>query len=133
MEKAKLVVEGAGAVGVAALLSGATDAAEHGRRSSSSAAATSTPGCSRWSRAATRRSRAAGIVVLHARRRTARARSRGLLDCVAEAGANIVEVAHLREGVDLHVRETAVQLMMETRGTRARRAGARRDRAAATG
>jgi threonine dehydratase len=40
----------------------------------------------------------------------------GLLDCVAEAGANIVEVSHLREGVDLHVRETAVQLIMETRG-----------------
>jgi threonine dehydratase len=28
----------------------------------------------------------------------------------------MVEVSHLREGVDLHVRETAVQLIMETRG-----------------
>jgi len=27
-----------------------------------------------------------------------------------------VEVEHVREGVDLHVRETAVQLVLETRG-----------------
>jgi threonine dehydratase len=40
-----------------------------------------------------------------------------LLSCVGETGANLVEVSHLREGVDLHVRETAVQLVLETRGT----------------
>ena len=40
----------------------------------------------------------------------------GLLACVAGAGANLVEVEHVREGVDLHVRETAVQLVLETRG-----------------
>ena len=39
-----------------------------------------------------------------------------LLDCVAEQGANIVDVSHVREGVDLHVRETAVELVIETRG-----------------
>jgi threonine dehydratase len=39
-----------------------------------------------------------------------------LLTCVAAAGANLVEVEHVREGVDLHVRETAVQLVLETRG-----------------
>ena len=39
-----------------------------------------------------------------------------LLACVAGAGANLVEVEHVREGVDLHVRETAVQLVLETRG-----------------
>jgi threonine dehydratase len=38
-----------------------------------------------------------------------------LLNCVAAAGANIVEVSHLREGIDLHVRETGVQLTIETR------------------
>jgi threonine dehydratase len=27
-----------------------------------------------------------------------------------------VEVEHMREGLDLHVRETAVQLVLETRG-----------------
>ena len=39
-----------------------------------------------------------------------------LLARVAGAGANLVEVEHVREGVDLHVRETAVQLVLETRG-----------------
>ncbi|MGH2839926.1 MAG: threonine ammonia-lyase, partial [Solirubrobacteraceae bacterium] len=39
-----------------------------------------------------------------------------LLTCVAGAGANLLEVEHVREGVDLHVRETAVQLVLETRG-----------------
>ena len=40
----------------------------------------------------------------------------GLLEQVAGTGANIVDVAHMREGVDLHVRETAVELVLETRG-----------------
>ena len=35
---------------------------------------------------------------------------------VGDQGANLVEVEHVREGVDLHVRETAVQLVLETRG-----------------
>ena len=34
---------------------------------------------------------------------------------MADAGANIVEVSHLREGIGLHVRETGVQLTIETR------------------
>jgi threonine dehydratase len=40
----------------------------------------------------------------------------GLLACVAETGANLVHVSHHREGLDLHVRETAVELVLETRG-----------------
>ena len=39
----------------------------------------------------------------------------GLLDLVAEQGANIVDVEHLREGVDLHLRETAIHLI-QSRG-----------------
>jgi threonine dehydratase len=115
MEKAKLVVEGAGAVGVAALLSGATHAAPEG----STAVILSGGNVD------------AGLLAVVARRHETLEGRRivvltrvpdrpgalaGLLDCVAEAGANIVEVSHLREGVDLHVRETAVQLIMETRG-----------------
>jgi threonine dehydratase len=115
MEKAKLVVEGAGAVGVAALLSGATSAAEKG----ATVVVLSGGNVD------------AGLLAVVARRHETLAGRRivvltrvpdrpgalaGLLDCVAEAGANIVEVSHLREGVDLHVRETAVQLIMETRG-----------------
>jgi threonine dehydratase len=40
----------------------------------------------------------------------------GLLALVAEHGANVVDVEHLRDGIDLHVRETAIQLVMQTRG-----------------
>ena len=40
----------------------------------------------------------------------------GLLACVAETGANIVHVSHHREGLNLHVRETRVELVVETRG-----------------
>ena len=39
-----------------------------------------------------------------------------LLASVASTGANIVDVSHVREGLDLHVRETAVELVLETRG-----------------
>ena len=34
----------------------------------------------------------------------------------AEAGGNVVDVAPVRAGFDLHVRETAVELVLETRG-----------------
>ena len=128
MEKAKLVVEGAGAVGVAALLAGARPpAAATARPSRSSPAATSTPACSPRSRAATRPRRAAAsscssrIARPPGRARAAARRSS------ATSGANLIEVQHVREGVDLHVRETAVELVLETRGRDHADAGPRRD------
>jgi threonine dehydratase len=39
-----------------------------------------------------------------------------LLALISEAGGNIVDVSHVREGIDLHVRETGVELVLETRG-----------------
>ncbi len=39
-----------------------------------------------------------------------------LLATVGAAGGNLIDVEHVREGVDLHVRETGVQLVLETRG-----------------
>jgi threonine dehydratase len=39
-----------------------------------------------------------------------------LLATVAGTGANLVDVSHVREGLDLHVRETAIELVVETRG-----------------
>jgi threonine dehydratase len=39
-----------------------------------------------------------------------------LLALVAKVGANVLDVEHLRDGMDLHVRETAVQLVLQTRG-----------------
>lgn len=38
-----------------------------------------------------------------------------LLTILARAGANIIEVEHVREGIDLHVRETGVQVALEVR------------------
>ncbi len=39
-----------------------------------------------------------------------------LLRIFGEQGANLVEVEHVREGLDLHVRETGVQAVLEVRG-----------------
>jgi threonine dehydratase len=39
-----------------------------------------------------------------------------LLRVVAERGGNVVDVEHLRDGLDLHVRETAIKLVLQTRG-----------------
>jgi threonine dehydratase len=115
MEKAKLVVEGAGAVGVAALVAGAVAPAPSGQT------------CVVLSGGNVD----AGLLAVVARRHETEAGRRlalftrvpdrpgalaRLLDVVAATGANLVDVAHMREGVDLHVRETAVQLVLETRG-----------------
>jgi threonine dehydratase len=114
MEKAKLVVEGAGAVGVAALLGGQVEAAEAGSTAVILSGGNVDAGL--LATVARRHETLAGRrLVLITRvpdRPGALAR---LLQCVAGAGANIVEVSHLREGIDLHVRETGVQLVVETR------------------
>ena len=115
LEKAKLVVEGAGAVGVAALLGGRTAPAQRGTTCAVLSGGNADAGLLA---AVARRyeSEAGRRLVLLTRvpdRPGALAR---LLGCVAEAGANIVDIQHLREGVDLHIRETAVELVMETRG-----------------
>ena len=39
-----------------------------------------------------------------------------LLTLLGELRANLLDVQHIREGLDLHVRETAVQLVLDTRG-----------------
>ena len=39
-----------------------------------------------------------------------------LLSLVGDRGANLLDVQHIREGYDVHVRETVVQLVLETRG-----------------
>jgi threonine dehydratase len=115
MEKAKLVVEGAGAVGVAALLAGRAAPAARGTT------------CVVLSGGNVD----AGLLAVVARRHETEAGRRlvlfmrvpdrpgalaRLLALVGETGANLVDVEHMREGVDLHVRETAVQLVLETRG-----------------
>jgi len=115
LERAKLVVEGAGAVGVAALLGGRVA----GARTGTTAAILSGGNVD------------AGLLAQVARRHETQAGRRvvvltripdrpgalaGLLSLVADTGANLVDVQHVREGFDLHVRETAVQTVLETRG-----------------
>ena len=99
LERAKLVVEGAGAVGVAALLSGGNVdpglLASIARRHESQAGR-------RCVLLATLPDRPGSLALL--------------LALVGERGANLLDVEHIREGFDLHVRETAVQLVLETRG-----------------
>ncbi|MFL5907027.1 MAG: threonine dehydratase, partial [Solirubrobacterales bacterium] len=115
LERTKLVVEGAGAVGVAALRQGLIEPAatgttvvilsggnidtgvladigrhhetEHGRRLTVFTTIPDEPG-----------SLAA------------------LLTRLGEGGANMIDVHHVREGVGLAVGETGVELVMETRG-----------------
>lgn len=115
MEKAKLVVEGAGAVGVAALLGGQATPAAEGTTCVVLSGGNVDAGL--LATVARRHETEMGRrLVLFTRvpdRPGALAR---LLQRVADAGANIVDVEHVREGVDLHVRETAVQLVLETRG-----------------
>jgi threonine dehydratase len=114
MEKAKLVVEGAGAVGVAALLSGAVPAAEDGTTCVVLSGGNVDAGL--LAEVARRHETQAGRrVVLLTRVPDRPGALAQLLNCVAGAGANIVEVTHLREGIGLHIRETGVQLVIQTR------------------
>jgi threonine dehydratase len=115
LERAKLVVEGAGAVGVAALLSGVVKPATHG----ATVAVLSGGNVD------------AGLLAAVARRhettegRRLRVFTRipdrpgglaELLGHVARAGGNLVSVEHVREAVPLHVNQTGVDLIVETRG-----------------
>jgi threonine dehydratase len=114
MEKAKLVVEGAGAVGVAALLGGQVRAAEQGTTCVVLSGGNVDAGL--LATIARRHETEAGRrLVLLTRVPDRPGALAKLLDSVADAGANIVEVSHMREGIGLHVRETGVQLTIETR------------------
>jgi threonine dehydratase len=115
MERCKLVVEGAGAVGVAALLGGPVRATSEGTTVAVLSGGNVDPGLLA---AVARRaeSEAGRRLVLLTRVADRPGNLARLLGCVADTGANIVDVAHVREGLDLHVRETAVELVLETRG-----------------
>ena len=115
MEKAKLVVEGAGAVGVAALLGGQTAPASHGTTVVVLSGGNVDAGLLA-SIARRHESEAGRRLVVFTRVPDRPGSLARLLSLVGEAGANLVDVEHLREGLDLHVRETAVQLVLETRG-----------------
>jgi threonine dehydratase len=115
LERAKLVVEGAGAVGVAALLSRVVDAPARG--AVGIVLSGGNVDTNLLAVAIRRHETNAGRrLVLFARISDRPGHLARLLAVIGEAGGNLIEVGHLREGYDLHVRETGVQLVVETRG-----------------
>ena len=114
MEKAKLVVEGAGAVGVAALMGGQVEASRTGATCVILSGGNVDAGL--LASVARRHETEAGRRIVIVTRVPDRPGSLArLLQCVATAGGNIVDVSHVREGIGLHVRETGVQMTIETR------------------
>ena len=115
LERSKLVVEGAGAVGVAALLTGKVKPAEDGQTcavlSGGNVDASLLAECIRLGETAAGRRIVVWTVVPDRPGALA-----ALLRVVAEQGANVMDVEHIREGVDLHVRETAIELVLQTDG-----------------
>ncbi len=115
LERAKLVVEGGGAVGVTALLEGKLPPPPRG----STVILLSGGNVD------------AGLLAVIAQRHETTAGRRlrlfswisdrpgglaALLTLIADAGGNVVNAHHVREAVPLHVRETGVELALETRG-----------------
>jgi threonine dehydratase len=115
LERSKQVVEGAGAVGVAALMQGRVKPAAEGATvivlSGGNVDATLLVEAIRLGETA------AGRRMILATKIPDRPGGLAtLLALVAKIGANVIDVEHLRDGMDLHVRETAVQLVLQTRG-----------------
>ena len=114
MDRGKLYVEGGGAVGVSALMSGQVKPAQTGTTcvvlSGGNVDLGILPGLIR--RNETKAGRRLILFVRISDRPGGLAR---LLTLFAETGANLVEVEHVREGVSLHVRETGIQAVLEVR------------------
>ena len=115
LERTKLVVEGAGAVGVAALRSGLVSPADSGTTVVILSGGNIDIGV------------LADIARHHETERGRRLRVffkipdepgslATLLTKIGEGGANLIDVDHVREGVGLAVSQTGVELVMETRG-----------------
>lgn len=115
LERAKLVVEGAGAVGVASLLAGRL--ALRGGGTAVPILSGGNVDAGLLGQVVRRHESQIGRRLVVLARVSDRPGSLArLLTLVADQGANLLDVTHLREGLDLHVRETAVQLVLETRG-----------------
>ncbi len=115
LERSKLFVEGGGAVGVSALIAGRVKPAVRGTTcvvlSGGNADLGLLTGLVR--RHETNSGRRLIVFARISDRPGGLAR---LLTVFAQCGANLIEVEHVREGVDLHVRETGVQVVLEVRG-----------------
>ncbi len=115
LERTKLVVEGAGAVGVAALMAGKLGGPVDGATvlvlSGGNVDAGLLAEVARRHETQQRRR-----LVLQVRIPDLPGSLATLLELVGRTGTNLVDVQHIREGLDLHIQETAVQLVLETRG-----------------
>ncbi len=115
LERSKLVVEGAGAAAAAAMLHRKVRAPSDGETCAVLSGGNVDAGrlveCIRLGETAA--GRRAVLVTVVPDRPGALA---GLLRIAAEGGANVLDVAHLREGIDLHVRETVIRLVLQTDG-----------------
>jgi len=115
LAETKLVVEGAGAVGLAALLSGAERPAADGTTaivlSGGNVDEQMLVAVARRSEVA--QGRGVALYTTIADRPGSLAR---LLEAVAGTGASVLDVRHVRDAVDLHIAETGVELILETRG-----------------
>lgn len=129
VERGKLVVEGAGAAGVAALIGGAVTPATSGTtvavlsggnvdaRVLAAVINRHQTGVGRRTRLFTRvADRPHGLA--------------DLLQAVADAGGNVLDVMHVRDGVALNVDETGLELVIETRSQAHRQELVERIRAA---
>jgi len=113
LERAKLVVEPAGAVGVAAILSGAVH--DSGRTVVVLSGGNIDPLVMERviSRGLAASKRYLKVTIPLPDRPGQLAR---IADIIAGANANVVEVLHTRHGVDLQISEVAIEIHMETRG-----------------
>ena len=115
LERSKLVVEGGGAVGVAALIAGRVAPAESGSTVIVLSGGNVDPGLlagvAQWNETLVGRR-----VRLFTRISDRPGGLATLLTLIAKAGGNVVHADHVREAVPLHVRETGVEIALETRG-----------------
>jgi len=115
LERSKLVVEGAGAVAVAALMHGKVEPPADGEvcaiLSGGNVDASLLAECIRLGETAAGRRIVLATVVPDRPGSLA-----ALLQIVAQHGGNVVDVEHLREGMDLHLRETAIHLVLQSNG-----------------
>ncbi len=115
LERAKMYVEGGGAVGVSALLASRVKPAKTGATcivlSGGNVDMGLIPNLIR--RHETKAGRRA---LLFARVSDQPGALAEFLTVVAKSGANIIEVSHVREGLNLRVRETGIQVVLEMRG-----------------
>ena len=115
LERSKMYVEGGGAVGVSALLTSCVKPAKKGSTcvvlSGGNVDMGLIPNLIR--RHETKAGRRALLFVRVPDRPGALA---NFLNVIAKSGANLIEVSHVREGLNLKVRETGVQVVLEVRG-----------------